>query len=211
MKQRQPWFVGVAMRALGAHVRNTRTAFTEGQLAGWAPEFAQAPGMAAMAMKILRNHALMQPCDHTAGKADGAVVNPAPRWTLTEKGLTICQAVAHAQQPAPAQGNTLAARVWALLRIRGQLTSDEAVSLLADAGQATGRMQRRVADCLRTWATAAPDVVQISARRVAGCKRYVLVRDIGMRHPPLDGRPHVEPPVFAEVPEQYQATQGDAA
>ena len=181
MVRKQPWFVGAAMSALGANVKATTREFTATDLAGWAPDFAKAPGNAELAVQqMIRNE--------LAEQLDGPQRAPIriKRYRLTPRGLATCRAAAQAShEAAPPDPAALSTRLWNLLRIRRKLTSDEAVSVLVDAGsdEVIASTRNTIGGYLKTWAREAPDVVQVSARKVGGFKAYVLVKDTGI-HPP---------------------------
>jgi hypothetical protein len=80
------------------------------------------------------------------------------------------------QAKQPAKG-TLRHRLWALIRIRKVLDAEEAVKLLADAGDPAYISKRNKAnECLRRWAQAG--ALQLSAKvGPKGQKRYVLLTD----------------------------------
>lgn len=90
-----------------------------------------------------------------------------------------------AHQPKAAAPGTLRARLWALVRIRKVLGAEEAVQLLADAGDPAYISKRNKAnECLRRWHQAG--VLQVSGQvGPKGQKRYVLVADPGPAVPPF--------------------------
>lgn len=112
-------------------------------------------------------------------------------WLLNTEGIEASRA-ARAQAAGKARGATLTnnnkkrdtggslhRRLWNLLRIRKALTTEDATSLLADAGEDTRSIQESIRKYLRHWRQSRPDVVQVSAKRINGFVRYVLVKDIG--------------------------------
>lgn len=198
MKRKQPWFVGVALRALGVHVKATTREFTPSELAAWAPDFAKAPGNADLALQRMLSHELVA----LVGKQASAV--RLKRYTLTPRGLATCRAAAAAEGLVAPDPSALTTRLWNLLRIRRKLTSDEAASVLVDAGSEEQMESTRhtMAGYLKTWARVAPDVVQVSTRRVGGFKAYVLVKDTGI-HPPRTKEssiPHAAAPAACTPP-----------
>lgn len=203
IKQKQPWFVGAALCALGANVKTTTREFTPTDLAAWAPDFGKAPGNAELAMERLVRHEMVVAASVLPDSKHGSLVR-LKRYKLTPRGLATCRAAAAAQgstQPDPA---ALSTRLWNLLRIRRKLTSDEAASVLVDAGsdEEMASTKRTLATYLATWAKLAPDAVQPSVRRVNGCKAYVLVKDPGM-HPPktkVSSIPHAAAPAAHAPP-----------
>lgn len=182
MHRKQPWFVGAALTALGATIKSTTREFTATDLAGWTPDFAKDPGNAGLALERLLRHELVE---HVPSIARTTVVR-IKRYRLTPRGLATCRAAAQSTaDAAPPDPAALSTRLWNLLRMRRKLTSDDAASTLVDAGsdEVMASTRSTIAGYLNTWAKVAPDVVQLSARRVRGFKAYVLVKDTGM-HPP---------------------------
>lgn len=206
MQHKQPWFIGAALLALGRHVSSIQRVFTSGDLRAWEPAFATAPGMATMALTRLQNHNMIEP-----ERADlpSTAVRVEQRWRLTPKGLATCRAVAQAQPGVVPDATALTTRLWNLLRIRRTLTSEEAASLLVDAGGGDdlARTQRSVSGYLRAWAILVPQAVQLSAKRVGGYKRYVLVQDTGIHPPPTNSNAiaPVAAPVAHPIPANRKA------
>lgn len=183
MRQIQPWYVGCALRALGCNVLTTARTFTAGDLVAWSQEFAPTPGMAKTALQRLCNHEMAEPLREFCG-ATGI-----ERWHLTTKGLATCRAAAQAQPGAAPDPNALSTKLWNLLRGRRILTAQEAVEVLADAGDGkAARMHRSITEYLRVWAIVAPDVVKVSAKRATDrkrCKRYAIDAKAGIYPPPV--------------------------
>lgn len=182
MQRTQPWFIGAALRAIAQHVPSTKMHFTAIDVASWDDALAGKPGMARLAFERLERHDLVV-------KVEPAHFKPATRveqvWKLTAKGLGTCRSVLQALPGHAPDPNALSTRLWALLRLRRTLTSDEAACTLVDAGSREFRAaQKQLGGYLRAWAILVPDVVQVSAKRVGGCKRYVLVKDGGVHPPP---------------------------
>ena len=189
MQRKQPWFIGAALRALGKQVHNTARTFTARELAGWDSGLTERPGLAKMALKRMHNHLMVAPVPASATTASAAVRSE-QQWCLTTKGLATCRAVVQAQPGAAMPDpNALSTKLWSLLRIRRRLTSDEAACHLVDAGdpQELIRTQRTIAGYLRAWSEQFPDAVKVAAQREAGCKRYVMVKDLGVTPPPTKG------------------------
>jgi hypothetical protein len=88
-----------------------------------------------------------------------------------------------ARNKARKHPNSLGQRLWAVLRTRRTLTSIEAVELLADAGDDTESLRGQIARYLKLWSQLAPEMVQVSARRVGRCQRFVLVGDAACELP----------------------------
>lgn len=183
MKHVQPWFVGATLRAIAQHVQRTAQIFTALDVATWDESLKGQPGKARMALQRMENHKLVEPCELPITRT---VAKLEPRWKLTPKGLGTCRAILQAKPGAALpDASALSSRLWALLRSRKTLTSEEAASTLIDAGSRDfAKAQYQISGYLRAWEQLVPDVVKVSARRVEGCKRYVMVKDGGVRPPP---------------------------
>lgn len=109
------------------------------------------------------------------------LVPPRIQYVLTPQGVEAARAAALAQaRNSQAEASAFARRLWALMRARGQLTPVEAAELLTDAGEQDAESVRsQAAYYLRSWAHAHPAAIQVSAKRVGGAKRYVLLQDLG--------------------------------
>lgn len=167
------WSIPLVLVGIARQMEHGARTFTHTELQGWVPELDDA-GSAALACMALQQRGLLSP----------SVAETARAWVLTDEGREACrsamQASAGAQRPAI---DVLARRLWRLLRMRTALTAEQAVSVLADAGDNTHSLQASISRHLRRWAKLRPDTVQIGARRVNGCLRYVLVKDIGATPP----------------------------
>ena len=187
------WFIPLALVALARNMGKRPRPFTAAQLLAWEPALKRTPTVMT-ALRLLRHAGLLR---HPP--APVAVDNRNPTlWQLTPAGAeaaraAMLQAASQAraatitkinQRPRP---GTLGPRLWSLLRIRQTLTSDEAAGVLADAGDDVVALQRNVNKYLRQWHKARPDAVQISAKRVGACLRFVLVKDIGPTPPKATG------------------------
>lgn len=181
MRRIQPWFIGATLRAIARNVPTTTTLFTAVDVARWDEALTGQPGMARMAFEVMGRHGMIEKVDPPAG----ALGKVEQRYTLTVKGLGTCRAVLQAQPGNAPDPEALSNRLWALLRARRTLTSDEAASTLIDAGSRDfHKAQDQIGGYLRAWSRLVPDAVQVSAKRVGGCLRYVLVKDIGAHAPP---------------------------
>lgn len=107
-------------------------------------------------------------------------------YTVTADGAAAIAAagqgamlMAGAHCTKPASPGSLRSRLWALMRIRKVLDAEEAVQLLANAGDPAYISKRNKAnECLRRWYQAG--VLQLSAKvGPRGQKRYVLPADPG--------------------------------
>lgn len=199
------WFMPIVLAVLGRVRCRYPRPFTAAELLEWAPELGT-QRTARMACENMQRGGLLT-VEPTPTAADvRKPTNPVLQWTLTAEGIAACKAAQHEQASlARSESNkvhnalrkhagALRRRAWALLRIRQALTPDEAASVLADAGDDVDRMQIMLSKYLAQWAKARPDAVQVSARKVNRCKRYVLVKDIG-----------------AEPPKRIRAAQAGAA
>lgn len=179
------WFMPATLIALGRYTAHAVQPFTATELQKIVPELAAGKD-ARMACKLLEQRRLAVPCP-TRQFA----------WELTAAGVQTCKAALYASlaegqcKPAVMRPNKLtvaeqiSARLWNLLRIRMVLTSVDAVSLLANAGDDTVYLQAVIGRLLRAWSEACPDAVKVSKKRVNGALRYVLTRDIGPQAPAL--------------------------
>ncbi|WP_057092532.1 hypothetical protein KV708_15765 [Comamonas thiooxydans] len=179
------WFMPATLIALGRYTAHAVQPFTVAELQKIVPELAEGKD-ARRACKLLEQRRLAAPC-------------PTQRlaWELTPAGVQTCKAALYASlaegkcKPAMIRPNKLtvadqiSARLWNLLRIRNVLTSVDAVSVLANAGDNTVYLQAVIGRLLRAWSEACPDAVEVSKKRVNGALRYVLKRDIGPQAPVL--------------------------
>lgn len=198
------WAMGVALAALARHA-DADGRFDEANLAGWMGDLigcapSHAPTNAATL--ALRQWRYASPTDRR--HSNGAVRNRS--WQLTAAGAEAAQAAYAALCQGAPDASALATRLWNLLRIRRRLTTDEAASMLVDAGDTAlyARQKKAIGALLRAWAKHAPDVVTVAARREAGHLRYVLLRDLGAWPPPARaGQRH--PSEFPiQVPEKFK-------
>lgn len=193
------WFIPVILVALGRQIGRRPRPFTVSELLVWAPDLQSAP-IGRRACQIMQQRGLLAQAPDQVPSGVRRPTNP-QTWQLTPEGVEACRAakqeagmrarvaaikVTKAQRPV---SNTLYGRVWALLRIRQNLTVEDAVSVLADAGEETNSMQRKVSRYLRGWAASYPQAIQVSAKRFNGFLRYVMVQDIGATPPPAKPTP----------------------
>lgn len=208
MKQIQPWFIGATLRALAQHVKSTRTEFTAIDVAGWDDALTGQPGKARLAFDRMFNNGMLERVERPP-TVEKPVSKVEPRWRLTAKGLGTCLAVLQAlpgNTPDPA---ALSTRLWVLLHARRVLTAEDAACTLIDAGSRDfPNAQKQLAGYLRAWAALVPDVVQVSAKRVNGCKRYVLVKDGGIHPPPTKVGAIKPQPAPKSHPAPTQARKG---
>ena len=187
------WFIPLILLALGRQFARRTRPFTEGELLAWAPDLG-APKTVRTACQALQRSGLLERAPDVAPKGKRRPTNP-HTWRLTADGFEACRT---AVQEAGTQSrvaalkasnkarvsSTLYGRLWNLLRNRRQLTAEEAVTTLADAGEDTTSLQSSVARYLRGWKVALPGHIQVSARRVNGFKRFVVVKDLPPTPPP---------------------------
>ena len=113
---------------------------------------------------------------YTLTAEGAAAVREAGAGQVRKSGPKAAHGKRHALDP-----QSLAARLWALLRMRRMIDADSAASTLCDAGGDFERMRASIRKYLRRWALAG--AIQESARRINaqgtsnGLKRYVLVAD----------------------------------
>ena len=190
------WYLAVALRSVGQRVRLVGATFSAHKLVAWTPEFAnqadEAERWAQAALKMMRR------CGYA--EAVGPV-----SWRMTPAGWALARAVAQSWPGARvARAHALPARLWALLRIRRQVSSEEAASVLLDAGTRHYKeAQRRIAVYLRGWSQTVPHAVVAVRQGAAECKRYVLLRDLGRCPPPWRGPALPAVPRVAPVPARY--------
>jgi hypothetical protein len=192
MQRRPRWYVAVALVALGRHRDgDTKTPFCAADLTRWAPEFAKRSSP-ALAITILLRHRYVEEVDV---KVKSPCLQPVVSWRMTPEGLQAAKAAAQVAQSERAGAfiekapsivtppDPFAARLWSLLHIRGALTADEASCVLVDAGDEVAGVRKRCGALLLAWSRRFPDTLQVSARRVEGQKRYVLLGDLGKQPP----------------------------
>ncbi len=184
------WYVGAAMVALGRNLAQARRSFTYADLRAWSDELAKRPRAAWHAVEALRAHGLV-----TKGERPQRRVATNQFFVLTPDGIAAAQAARAAQAKASRarsaralsdarRGDSgFADRLWSLLRMRRQLTPDEAAGTLVDVGDDTARATATASCYLRAWAKAHPEAIQRSVRRINHFHRYILVQDLGPQKP----------------------------
>ena len=180
----QTAYTSAVLVALGRHIAPKPRPFTAAQLVQWNTDELADIDKVRQTFQALAAAGLLERIKR-------------PRWQLTAAGLV---AANEAKQSAASRGraanlrkirceqprpNGLPVRLWALLRIRRALTSDEAACVLADAGDDIAAMRKGVARLLRAWQLLLPHAIQISSKRMGGFQRYVLVAELD-QHPPLN-------------------------
>lgn len=172
------WVTSEVLRALVRLAPTAGNRFTKPVLAAHTPDLSETSRQRAIT-KLLGLGFIT----HKRALADDATRSI---YTVTADGAAAIAAAGQgamlmpgAHQAKPAAPGTLRARLWALMRIRKVLGADEAVQLLADAGDRAFISKRNKAnECLRRWQLAG--VLQLSAQvGPRGQKRYVLVADPG--------------------------------
>lgn len=189
------WFIPLVLVALGRQIGRRPRPFSVHELMEWVPDLQSAP-IARRACQVMQQRGLFAQAPDQAPPGMRRPANP-QTWQLTPDGIEACRAAKQeegmrarvastkatkAQRPAT---STLYGRLWALLRIRQSLTAGDAVAVLADAGDNTRAMQGTVSRYLSGWAAGYPHAVQVSAKRIQGFLRYVLVQDLGATPPPV--------------------------
>ena len=160
--------------------------FTRAQALDWVPELAPSSDRLRSAVQYLLRRSWV-----TNSKRLDEQCRTCVTYTLTAAGADAVRAAGGGKvlrtQPKgpsgarrPPEADTLAARLWALLRVRGMLDANSAVETLLDAGDDTASAVRTVRKYLSAWHKAG--VLALSAQRVRGSKRYVLTQDA--QHPP---------------------------
>lgn len=182
------WFMPATLIALGRYTAHVVQPFTVAELQKLVPELSAGKD-ARRACKLLEQRRLANPSTDKRGA-----------WELTTVGIETCKAALYASlvegkgkpavirpnKPAPVTvAEQISARLWNLLRIRTVLTSVDAVSVLANAGDNTIYLQAVIGRLLRGWSQARPDAIEVGKKRVNGSLRYVLKLDIGPHAPEL--------------------------
>lgn len=181
------WVTAAALKALAAHSLGEDDTFLARELGRW---------VAPRLTLHQRRHATTRLCALGFVKHQVCVIEGKREdvYTITPEGAAAILAAAtgyqHKSGPKgptaarPLPPHTLAARLWALLRMRGMVESDTAAQTLCNAGeQDFARVRATVRRTLARWHKAAPDQLAVAARRVGaegtsnGSKRYVLVSD----------------------------------
>lgn len=187
------WFIPVVLLTLGRQFARRARPFTESELLGWASDLGVLKTVRT-ACQTLQRSGLLERAPDVVPAGMRRPANP-HTWRLTPDGMEACRsAVQEAAKQARISackercrqqiGSTLYGRLWNLLRNCKQLTAEEAVATLADAGNDTVSLQNSVSRYLRCWQAMYPDHIQASAKRINGFKRYVVVRDPGPTPPP---------------------------
>ncbi len=182
---RDVWITGPTLAALAARGLRERDTFTSADLMVWVPQLKGKPN-AWSASKPLVEMGFVTATTRLSDNAESQGV-----YTVTKSGAAAILAAGSGRQlksgPKGPHGKNRAiqagafiSRLWALLRARRMLDSETAAATLVDAGRddevrkAAGTAKRY----FHRWAQIG--VVKESARRLPnGCKRYVLVRDVG--------------------------------
>ncbi len=187
------WFMPLVLVALGRQIGRCPRRFTLRELLAWVPELETA-SVARTACRVMHARGLLTRAPDEVQAGARRPANP-QTWQLTPEGIEASRAAkqeaGRAARAAKAQeryrqrpaSSSLYGRLWRLLRMRQSLTSEDAVGVLLDAGANTRSAHASIARYLHGWAKARPDAIQVSARRVNGFLRYVLVQDIGDRPP----------------------------
>lgn len=195
----QIWFVSTVLVALARHMlaNRVRPVFAIEELMKWCPEIEKA-STARLACRMLWRAGLAEKAPAVDAYDNRNPSAPA-RWQLTSAGVEAAKAAqaaaAHnnrskrrADLNATPRTNTLACKVWTVLRTRRTITSQEAADLLGDAGKDNTTLREQISVHLSAWAKLAPTLVQVAEKRVGGrYLRYVLVQTTGLgQHPPTE-------------------------
>jgi hypothetical protein len=192
MIRRPRWYVLAALAALGQHRSGDTTAtFTAGDLLRWVPRYPGA-GYAELAISGLVVRKEIERAGDSAKRPSS--IRPVFAWRLTQTGAVTARAAYMADRarnpldygnPPSEPVDPFAARVWSLLRIRRAMTADEAASSLADAGDDIAAVRSRIGALLLAGSRIFPEALQVSAKRVDGFKRYVLLNELGPTPPSI--------------------------
>lgn len=189
------WLISLSLIALGQRPARRPRPFTVAELLSWAPGLKQMR-TAHRACNMLARAGLLDAAPPPADNP-GANQNPSrpAAWRLTAVGIEAAR-VAQSAAASRKRAETMATvnrrrvyeqsvphRLWTVLRARRALTSLEAVELLGDAGESTDALGKQVRALLAAWHILLPGTVQVAARKVGRCRRYVLQGDVG-RFPP---------------------------
>lgn len=185
------WITGRALAALAQRGLREGDRFTSRDLMAWVPELSGRPNAWSVSKPLVAMGFVTASvaCSETEpGQTHGT-------YTLTRAGAQAIAAAAagarFASGPRGPHGKNrsvpraaFVSRLWALLRARQMLDTDSAAALLVDAGD-DAAVRRAAATAKRyfhRWAQLG--VVQESARRLPnGCKRWVLIKDVGPTPP----------------------------
>lgn len=192
-------FTSLVLVTLGKRLGRRPRPFTVAELQAWAPEL-RGIRTAHSACGLLARVGLLEAAPREQGDTRANQVPSRPaQWQLTAAGKEAAH-TAQLEAAARKHGQTLAEfnlartlpnslpqRLWTLLRARRALTSLEAVELLGDAGANVDQLRAQVGKYLSAWHTLLPDTIQVSARRIGNCRRFVLIGDVG-RLPPKELR-----------------------
>lgn len=182
------WVTAVVLRELGLRVQRPGAKFTATELAGWTE------GQLSHEQRV---HASSRLCalafvEHGMALIDG---DRHDVYTVTDDGWAAMQAAVAGhvrksgpkgtRKPNPVDPDSLAARLWQLVRLRKIVETETAAQTLCDAGDDDfARVRATVARTLRRWELCG--ALQGAAKRVRrsgqaatsnGAKRYVLVAD----------------------------------
>lgn len=201
------WVTAAVLQVLADQHYRAGQQFLAGQLAAWT---------AGVLTPEQRVHASSRLC--ALGFVTHSVVvldaNRADLYTVTADGAAAIQAAAQghvrksgpkgSRAPNPVRAGDLTTRLWALVRLRKIIDSEDAARTLCDAGeQDFERVRATVRKTLRRWELA--EALQAGSRLIkrrgdpvqsSGNKRYVLVRD------------SVEPPRWRQAVNAGKATGG---
>lgn len=180
------WVTATVLRELGLRAQRPGAKFTATELAAWT---------AGTLSQEQRVHASSRLCalkfvQHSVAVVDG---DRHDVYTVTPDGWAAMQAAVGGhvrksgpkgtRKPNPINPDSLAARLWSLVRLRKIVEVDTAAQTLCDAGDDEyARVHETVARTLRRWEQCG--ALQGAAKRVKrdvarsnGTKRYVLVVD----------------------------------
>ena len=176
------WVTSAMLAALAARSKAKGDTFTSVNMREWVPALQTGTKCRNAAEKLLKLRWVTLKA--IADKAAGSTYS---QYTITAAGAAAIAAVAsgkpHKSGPkgphkvSRTPGNTtFIARLWALMRARGMLNSQDAASTLVDAGGDVKKAADYAQRCMAHW-VAVGAVAESRVRETNGCKRYVLVKN----------------------------------
>lgn len=180
------WVTATVLRELGLRAQRPGAKFTASELAAWTEGTLSHEQRVHASSRLCALKFVLHSVARVEGKQDDI-------YTVTEDGWAAMQAAVGGhvrksgpkgtRKPNPIKPESLAARLWSLVRLRKIVEVDSAAQTLCDAGEDDyQRVHETVARTLRRWELCG--ALQGGAKRVRrdvarsnGTKRYVLVVD----------------------------------
>ena len=187
------WHTRDALLALYRERRDGKGVFTSADLRAWAPTFTGRPRAAQVALDHLQAAGLVRRVT-TEALGEPARRQGEHRYMVTPEGVIAARAAEAARlhairSEACTRGNrsrprgAFTMKLWALLRLRQQLTPAEAAETLVDAGEDVTRATHTAGIYLGQWAKLCPQQIQVSKQRAQRFNRYIVVADPGPTPP----------------------------